>query len=76
MRKTKIFKSGNSFAVRLPKDFHFESNEVEILKRNNEIILREIPKDLADAFHLLTQLPDDFLSEGRKDTPPQNRESL
>jgi hypothetical protein len=31
---------------------------------------------LARAFKLLTELPDDFLAEGRKDLPPQHREGL
>ena len=74
MRTTKIFKSGNSQAVRLPKDFQLETDEVEIFKRDNEIVIREIPKNLKQAFELLTNLPDDFMSEGRKDTPPQKRE--
>lgn len=74
MRTTKIFQSGNSQAVRLPKDFQLDSEEVEIYRRNGEIILREIPKNLVHAFELLTQMPDDFFAKGRDDTPPQDRE--
>lgn len=33
MRTASIFKSGNSQAVRLPKDFRFDVREVEILRR-------------------------------------------
>lgn len=76
MRTTKVFKSGNSQAVRLPKDFHLMGEKVEILKRNHDIIIREIPKNLAKAYELLTNLSDDFFAEGRKDTPPQKRDSL
>jgi antitoxin VapB len=74
MRVAKIFKSGNSQALRLPKDFQFQSDEVEIFKRDGELIVREIPKNLAEAFTLLTKLPDDFFAEGRTDTPPQERD--
>jgi len=74
MRITKVFKSGNSQAVRLPKDFSLQSDEVEIFKRNGDIIIREIPKNLTKAFELLTQLPDDFFSEEREDKPPQERD--
>lgn len=74
MRTTKVFKSGNSWAVRLPKDFQLEGDEVEILKRNGNIVIREIPKNLAKAFELLTKLPDDFFLDGRNDTLPQERD--
>lgn len=74
MRKAKIFISGNSKAVRIPADFHLEGSEVEIIKRKNEIILREIPINLSEAFTLLTKFSDDFFDEGRKDTKPQKRE--
>lgn len=33
-------------------------------------------KNLVKAFELLTQLPDDFFAEGRKDPPPQEREDF
>jgi antitoxin VapB len=36
----KIFKSGNSQAVRLPKDFRFDVDEVEILREGDAVILR------------------------------------
>lgn len=74
MRTTKVFQSGNSQAVRLPKDFQFDSDEVEIFKRNKEVVIRAIPKNLSKAFDLLTQLPDDFFSEERVDLPPQERD--
>lgn len=74
MRTTKIFKSGNSKAVRIPKDFDLCGEEVEIFKRNGDIVIREIPKNLVGAFKLMTQLPEDFFAEHRKDNPPQERD--
>ena len=71
MRTTKIFKFGNSQAVRLPEGFQLDTDEVEILKRGNEIIIREIPKNLKKAFELLVNLPNDFMSERRNDTSPE-----
>jgi antitoxin VapB len=76
MRTTTVFKSGNSQAVRLPKDLQFDTREVEIFRRGEEIVLRHVPKNLAAAFDLLAALPDDFMAEGRRDTPPQPREGL
>jgi antitoxin VapB len=71
-----IFQSGNSQAVRLPKEFRLEGDEVEIFQRGDEIILRERKADAAEIFDILTGFPDDFMSEGRVDIPPQGRESL
>jgi antitoxin VapB len=73
---TRVFKSGNSQAVRLPKDFSVRCKVLEIFRRGDEIVLREPKKGLARAFELLTKLPDDFLAEGRQDMSPQPREGL
>ena len=75
MATAKVFKSGNSQAVRLPKEFRVASDEVEIFRRGDEIVLRERPRNLSRAFELLCALPEDFL-EDRKDDPPQEREGL
>jgi antitoxin VapB len=73
---TKVFKSGNSQAVRLPKGFHLNTQEVEIIRRGNEIIIRELPNKLSKAFDLLTTLPKDFMKDGREDLPPQERDTF
>jgi antitoxin VapB len=44
MRTAKVFKSGNSQAVRLPKEFQIDAKEVEIFKENGSLILRPLPK--------------------------------
>lgn len=74
MKHAKIFKSGNSQAVRLPKEFQFQNKEVEIFKRGNDVILREKPKNLKHAFELLSDMPTDFFSCKREDPAPQDRE--
>ncbi len=76
MTKARIFKSGNSQAVRLPKQFRFRVREVEILRRGNEVILREPARSLVDAFDALADMPADFMAGGRKDRPPQKRKWL
>jgi antitoxin VapB len=40
MATTKVFRSGNSQAVRIPREFQFDTDEVEIERRGDEIILR------------------------------------
>ena len=74
--KAKIFKCGNSLALRLPKKLQFQVGEVEIFQRGEETILREKPSNLSRAFELLTSMPSDFFTSGRVDTPPQERESF
>ena len=76
MTKAKVFTSGNSQAVRLPKDFRFSSAEVEISRRGDEVILRERRLAPADGFRPLASLPDDFMTGGRQDDVPQEREPL
>jgi antitoxin VapB len=76
MAKARVFKSGNSQAVRLPKQFRLNSAEVEIFRRGDEIVLREKPRGMARAFDLLAELPDDFMAGGRQDDPPQKRDDL
>lgn len=76
MRTTTVFKSGNSQAVRLPKDLQFDVREVEIFRRGDEVVLRRVPCNLAAAFAALAALPDDFMADGRIDTLPQAREGL
>lgn len=74
--EARIFQSGNSQAVRIPKEFRFDVTEVEIFKRGDEVVLKPKPKNLGIAFKLLVQMPDDFMSNGREDTKPQERESF
>jgi antitoxin VapB len=76
MSTARVFRSGNSQAVRLPKEFRFDSEEVEIFRRGDEVVLREKTRDMQRAFQLLADLPDDFLRDGRNDTPPQPRKAL
>ena len=76
MRKARIFKSGNSQAVRLPKQFRFQVKEVEILRRGQEIVLREPKRNLGQAFAALGALPEDFMADGRRDVAPQERDVL
>jgi antitoxin VapB len=56
---TTVFQSGNSQAVRLPKEFRFKSKTVEIFRRGNEVVLREKPRTMQDV-----------LDEAFADLPP------
>jgi antitoxin VapB len=69
----RIFKSGSSQAVRLPKKFRVKTNEVEIFRRGNEIVLREKPSGMLYVLDLVARLPEDMFLWKRKDPPPQRR---
>ena len=72
---TKVFKSGNSQAVRIPKDFQLHAEQVEIFSRGDELIIKKIPAKLEDAFHILASMPCDFHVREQGDVPPQERDS-
>lgn len=76
MKIAKVFQSGNSQAIRLPKVFQFKSSEVEIFKQNDTLIIREKRQNLKHAFELLVSITNDFFEEGRVDTPPQKLEKF
>jgi len=76
MNTAKIFKSGNSQAVRLPKEFQFDVSEVQIYRRGDEVVLKKKPRNLSRVFELLTELSDDFMENGRKQPPTQKRETF
>lgn len=76
MTFARVFQSGNSQAVRLPKEFRLNAEQVEIFRQGNDIVLRERPASAAAIFDALTNLPADFMEAGRADTPPQEREAF
>ena len=60
-RKTaRVFMNGRSQAVRLPKEFRFDSDRVAIWREGRCVVLSPIFKDWDDYFRNSTPLPDDF----------------
>jgi antitoxin VapB len=76
MKTAKVFKSGNSQAIRLPKEFQFRGSEVYIKKMGNCAVL--IPKD--DPWKIVEEsigkFTKDVFEEGREQLQPQEREGL
>jgi len=71
MITAKVFESGRSQAVRLPKRFRFHSREVNVQPTPDGLLLTEKgPWELFDEG--VSDLPDDFLSE-RKQPPLEDR---
>ena len=72
---TRVFKSGNSQAIRIPKDFQLDVEEVEIFSRGDELIIKKSKSTLEDAFNILASMPNDFSEMEIADLPPQQRDS-
>lgn len=67
--RTRIFKSGNSLAVRIPKELAIAgvSEEVEIERVGNTLVLRPARrKSLAGVGEIFAMFSPDFMSEGRE----------
>lgn len=74
VKTTKIFRSGNSQAVRIPKEFQMEGDEVEIQKKGASLVLRPTKKSWATLFESLEEFTDDFMEGGRKQPRVQKRD--
>lgn len=67
MIKAKVVNTGKGQIVVFPNDFRFQVDELIILKRGEDVILRPKPENLSDAFELLAEMPDDFLDSREQD---------
>ena len=75
MKTVKVFQSGNSQAVRIPKEYQVSGKELIINKIGNTIVL--FPRD--DPWKLfknsLNEFSDDFFSDDRNQPEMQKRET-
>jgi antitoxin VapB len=75
MATARVFKSGNSQAVRLPKEFQFSGREVEIFRRGDEVVLREKSRGMERAYEIIANLDIDVdaIEEAKKERPQERR---
>lgn len=76
MQKAKIFWSGRSQAVRLPRDFRFSGNEVRIRRHGAAVILEPVPEDWAWLDALVGRLDEDAANAAEDDPGEQQRPAL
>ena len=76
MKTAKLFKNGDSQAVRLPKEFRFDGTEVLIQRVGEAIVLLPKSKSWATLASSLAKFPPDFMSERAQPTETDSRESL
>jgi antitoxin VapB len=73
MKTARVFRSGNSQAVRIPKEFRIEGDEVEILRKGKSLVLRPRRRSWASLVRSLERFTDDFMSAGRHQGRPEKR---
>jgi antitoxin VapB len=76
MKTAKLFKNGQSQAVRLPKDFRMAGEEVYIKKQGVAIILLPKENSWAPLFDSLDHFTKDFKIERNQPADDQKREPL
>lgn len=62
----KLFWSGRSQAVRLPKEFRMEGDEVHIRKQGSAVILEPLATDWQWLDDIAGKFSDDFFASGRR----------
>jgi antitoxin VapB len=75
MKRAKLFRNGQSQAVRLPKEFRFEGDFVYVKKSGNAVVLLPAKGIWDTLVGSLDKFSDDFMSE-RSQPRPQERETF
>ncbi|MCG7405335.1 MULTISPECIES: type II toxin-antitoxin system VapB family antitoxin [Caballeronia] len=78
MQTTRVFRNGNSQAVRIPADLAYERSdlELEIERVGDEIRIRPARRPLAGVLKKFAKFSPDFMAEGRGDQEQAEREGL
>ena len=76
MERAKIFWSGRSQAVRLPKDYRFDGEEVRIRRHGNAVILEPVGEGWAWLDAIAGELDRDFVEAVAERPEPQERPAL
>ena len=71
-KAAKIFMNGRSQAVRLPKEYRFNCDEVFIEKQGDSIVISAVRPGWDEFFNTVSVFGDDYL-EDREDQLPQER---
>lgn len=78
MAITRVFKNGNSQAVRIPREFQYERLDIEYeIERNGELItIRPARRSLNHLMEKFKAFGDDFIAAGREPEMEDRREDL
>jgi antitoxin VapB len=76
MQTAKLFWSGRSQAVRLPKDFRFRGDKVRIRRHGNGVILEPVPDDWEWLDNLPGKFDEDVIEAANEQPGQQERPAL
>ncbi|MBQ3826316.1 MAG: AbrB/MazE/SpoVT family DNA-binding domain-containing protein [Spirochaetaceae bacterium] len=76
MIATQVFTSGNSQAVRIPKEYHIDNSELFIKKIGTTLILYPQNRPWENLKRSLSEFTDDFMAEGRSQPKLETREEI
>jgi antitoxin VapB len=74
MKTAKLFKNGDSQAVRLPKEFRFQGTEVFLQRMGNAVVLLPKTKSWETLIGSLAKFPSDFMSDREQPRETELRE--
>lgn len=78
MPTTRVFRNGNSQAVRIPAELAYERSdlEVEIERVGDEIRIRPARRSLAGVLEKFAKFSPDFMAEGRGEHEQAERDEI
>jgi antitoxin VapB len=78
MHTTRVFKNGNSQAVRIPADLAYERTdiELEVERIGDELRIRPARRSLAGVLSKFARFSPEFMAEGRDDQEQAERDAL
>jgi len=76
MKSAKLFKNGDSQAVRLPKEFRFKGTEVYLRRMGNAVVLLPKTKSWDTLIDSLAKFPSDFMSDREQPLATDKRQAF
>jgi len=76
MKTAKLFKNGDSQAVRLPKEFRFAGDEVLIKRVGDAVVLLPKARSWDTLMQSLDKFPADFMNSREQPGEVERRDSL
>ena len=76
MKSAKLFKNGDSQAVRLPKEFRFKGTEVYLRRMGNAVVLLPKTKSWDTLIDSLAKFPSDFMNDREQPLETDKRQAF
>jgi antitoxin VapB len=78
MIQTKLFKNGNSQAVRIPAELAYAQWDLDLVieRRGDELLIRPARRRMGDVLGKLARFSPDFMADGRAQDEADEREAL